>query len=129
MRQLIAELPTVADDNLVVRILDLSTDQATKCCSILQPPARMALASTHLLHLADHHYQLDIRPSVVSCRQPFLGGAGGRSAGRFAEPAAGALLYSLFSQRQRALTWWPGVPELRISEQSLRKPTTSCAVC
>jgi CHASE1-domain containing sensor protein len=29
-----------------------------------------ALASTHLLHLADHHYQLDIRPSVVSCRQP-----------------------------------------------------------
>lgn len=125
LRQLIVEsLPTVADDNLVVRILDLSTDGGHEVLfDSGNQTARMALASNYLLHLADHHYQLDIRPSMG-----FL--AANRSAavqvvgllGGLLSLLLAVLLYSLFSQRQRALDLVARrTTELRISEQSLRE--------
>ncbi|WP_194788121.1 diguanylate cyclase [Pseudomonas sp. UFMG81] len=125
LRQLIVEsLPTVADDNLVVRILDLSTDGGHEVLfDSANPVASMALASNHLLHLADHHYQLDIRPSLG-----FL--AANRSAavqvvgllGGLLSMLLATLLYSLFSQRQRALGLVARrTAELRVSEQSLRE--------
>lgn len=125
LRQLIVEsLPTVADGNLVVRIHDLSSEGAREVLfDSGNTPARMALASSHLLHLADHHYQLDIRPSL-----DFL--AANRSSavsvvsvlGGLLSLLLAALLYSLFGQRQRALGLVARrTAELRVSEQSLRE--------
>ncbi|UVN42835.1 sensor domain-containing diguanylate cyclase [Pseudomonas mosselii] len=125
LHQLIAEsLPTVADDNLVVRILDLSTEGGHELLfDSGMAPVRMGFTSSHLLHLADHHYQLDIHPS-----QGFL--AANRSSavpvvallGGLLSVLLALLLYSLFSQRQRALGLVARrTAELRISEQSLRE--------
>ncbi|MFB4394658.1 MULTISPECIES: diguanylate cyclase [unclassified Pseudomonas] len=125
MHQLIAEgRPTSADDNLVVRIVDLSDGGGHEVLyDSGNPAAPLALASSHLLRLADHSYQLDIRPS-----QAFLE-ANRSSAGLTVTLLGGllslmlsALLYSLFSQRQRALTLVEQrTAELRVSEQSLRE--------
>lgn len=125
MRQLIGEgLPTASDDNLVVRILDLSGSQSHETLydsGNLSAP--LPLTSSQLLHLADHHYQLDIRPS-----EAFL--QANRSSAVFTVTLLGgllslllsALLYSLFSQRQRALTLVEQrTAALRVSEQSLRE--------
>ncbi|HEK1686372.1 TPA: diguanylate cyclase [Pseudomonas putida] len=125
MRQLIGEgLPTASDDNLVVRILDLSGNQGHETLydsGNLSAP--LPLTSSQLLHLADHHYQLDIRAS-----EAFL--QANRSSAVFTVTLLGgllslllsALLYSLFSQRQRALTLVEQrTAALRVSEQSLRE--------
>ncbi|MEX5343721.1 diguanylate cyclase [Pseudomonas sp. I2] len=125
LHQLIAEgLPPAAEDNLVVRILDTSGPSGDEVLFDSQSPvARVRLASRHLLHLADHHYQLDIRPSLVFLRAnrasvvlavSLLGG--------LLSVLLSALLYSLFSQRQRALHLVEQrTAELRVSEQSLRE--------
>lgn len=123
MRQLIAEgLPSGGDDNLVVRILDNSGGGPEVLFDSQNLVAQIPLASNHLLHLADHHYQLTIRPS-----QAFL--QANRSSVVYTIGAFGgllslllsALLYSLFSQRQRALRLVElRTAELRVSEQSLR---------
>ncbi|MDF0732482.1 diguanylate cyclase [Pseudomonas entomophila] len=125
MRQLIAEgLPTAADDNLAVRIVDLSSLQGHEVLyDSGNPAAPIALGSSQLLSLADHHYQLEIRAS-----QAFL--LANRSSvvptvtllGGLLSLLLSALLYSLFSQRQRALTLVEQrTAELRVSEQSLRE--------
>lgn len=125
LRQLMAEgLPNAAQDNLVVRIRDLSGPDAQH--EVLfqsdNKGASSPLAATHLLHLADHNYQLDIRPSLAFMQANrssavtavvFLGG--------LLSVMLSALLFSLFSQRQRALTLVEQrTAELRVSEQSLR---------
>lgn len=125
LHQLIAEsLPSVADENLVVRILDLSDESGHEVLfDSGGPPAQMTLASNHLLHLADHQYQLDIRPSLGflqanrSAAVPMVSLLGGLLSVLLA-----ILLYSLFSQRQRALGLVARrTAELRVSEQSLRE--------
>ncbi|MFE2006947.1 diguanylate cyclase [Pseudomonas guariconensis] len=124
MQRLVAEgLPPAADDNLVVRIIDTSGAKGPQVLfDSRNTVAQVPLASTHLLHLADHHYQLDIRPS-----RAFL--QANRSSAVVAVSLLGgllsvllsALLYSLFSQRQRALALVDQrTGELRVSEQSLR---------
>ncbi|MEG1040018.1 MAG: diguanylate cyclase [Pseudomonas sp.] len=125
VRQLMAEgLPNTAQDNLVVRIRDLSGPDAQH--EVLfqsdNKGAASPLAATHLLHLADHDYQLDIRPSQAFMQANrssavtavvFLGG--------LLSVMLSALLFSLFSQRQRALTLVEQrTGELRVSENSLR---------
>ncbi|WP_442113301.1 sensor domain-containing diguanylate cyclase [Pseudomonas sp. NUPR-001] len=125
VRQLMAEgLPNTAQDNLVVRIRDLSGPDAQH--EVLfqsdNKGAASPLAATHLLHLADHDYQLDIRPSQAFMQANrssavtavvFLGG--------LLSVMLSALLFSLFSQRQRALTLVEQrTGELRVSESSLR---------
>jgi len=124
MRQLITEgLPVAADDNLVVRIIDPSGRDGHEVLFDSQNPvAPLTLVSTQLLHLADHHYQLDIRPS-----QAFLQANQSAAAltvgllGGLLSLLLSALLYSLFSQRQRALTLVEQrTVALRVSEQSLR---------
>lgn len=125
LRQLITDgLPAIAEDNLVVRIVDPSGRDGHELLFDSQNPAApLALVSTQLLHLADHHYQLDIRPSQVFMQ-------GNRSSAALAVGLLGgllslllsALLYSLFSQRQRALKLVEQrTAQLRVSEQSLRE--------
>ncbi|MFK0087591.1 diguanylate cyclase [Pseudomonas sp. NPDC090755] len=125
MRQLMAEgLPSAEKDNLVVRIHDLS-DQDGQHELLFQSDNKgttSPLAASHLLHLADHDYQLDIRPSLAFMQ------ANRSSAvnavvllGGLLSLMLSALLFSLFSQRQRALTLVEQrTGELRVSEQSLR---------
>ncbi|HDS1736043.1 diguanylate cyclase [Pseudomonas sp. BP8] len=124
MRQLVAEgLPVALDDNLVVRIFDASGGDGQEVVYDSQNQvAQIPMVSNHLLHLADHQYQLAIRPS-----QAFL--AANRSSaaiglawlGGLLSVLLSTLLYSLFSQRQRALTLVEQrTAELRVSEQSLR---------
>ena len=125
LRQLITEgLPAAAEDNLVVRIFDPSGRDGHEVLFDSQnSPAPLALASTQSLHLADHFFELDIRPSQVFMQ-------GNRSSAALAVGLLGgllslllsALLYNLFSQRQRALTLVEQrTAELRVSEQSLRE--------
>ncbi|MDD0975326.1 diguanylate cyclase [Pseudomonas fontis] len=124
LRQLMADgLPGASQDNLVVRILDLSSPAEHEVLfQSDNQAADSSLSASHLLQLADRHYQLDIRPSVafmqanrtsVVAAVAFLGG--------LLSLLLSALLYSLFGQRQRALTLVEQrTAELRISEQSLR---------
>ena len=125
LRQLITDgLPATAEDNLVVRIIDPSGRDGQEVLFDSQNPAApLALVSTQLLHLADHHFQLDIRPSQVFMQA-------NRSSAALAVGLLGgllslllsAMLYNLFSQRQRALTLVEQrTAELRVSEQSLRE--------
>ena len=125
LSQLISDgLPTTGEDNLVVRIVDSSGRDGREVLFDSQnPPASLALVSSQLLHLADHHYQIDIRPSQVFMQ-------GNRSSAALAVGFLGgllslllsALLYNLFSQRQRALRLVEQrTLELRVSEQSLRE--------
>lgn len=125
VRQLITDgLPAIAQDNLVVRIVDPSGRNGHELLFDSQNPAApLALVSTQLLHLADHHFQLDIRPSQVFMQA-------NRSSAALAVGLLGgllslllsALLYNLFSQRQRALKLVEQrTAELRVSEQSLRE--------
>jgi len=125
LRQLINEsLPTEADDDLVVRIYDLSAGDAHEVLfDSGNQPAALSLVSSELLHLADHHFQLDIRPSVdflQSNRSSAVAVVG--TFGGLLSLLLAALLYSLFSQRQRALGLVARrTAELRVSEQSLRE--------
>ncbi len=124
MRQLLGEgLSGAADDNLVVRVVDPSGlgggETLFDSGNALAP---LSLSSTYVLHMADHQYRLELRPS-----QAFF--AANRSSvaqvlaalGGLLSVLLSALLYSLFSQRQRALAVVEQrTAQLRISEQSLR---------
>ena len=124
LQQLMAEgLPSASEDNLVVRILDLSGQgQHEVLFQSANQGADTELTASHLLRLADHDYQLDIQPSLA-----FMD-ANRSSAvnavvllGGLLSLMLSALLFSLFGQRQRALTLVEQrTAELRVSEQSLR---------
>ncbi|MCY1399664.1 Response regulator PleD [compost metagenome] len=125
IRQLMADgLPQQDHDNLFVRILDLSTeDEHEVLFQSANQPAQMPMATSHLLRMADHDYQLDIQPSTVFMQA-------NRSAavnsvvllGGMLSLLLSALLYSLVSQRQRALTLVDQrTAELQISERELRE--------
>ena len=124
MRQLVSDgRPVAADDNLVVTIVDPTGLQGPEVLFDSQNQvARLSLASNRLLHLADHQFQLNIRPSLAFVQA-------NRSSAVLAISLLGGLLslllsvllYSLFSQRQRALALVEQrTAELRVSEQSLR---------
>ncbi|WP_110971316.1 sensor domain-containing diguanylate cyclase [Pseudomonas huaxiensis] len=123
MRQLMADgLPSAEEDNLVVRILDLSA--AGEPEALFQSGNTVGdspLEMRQVLHLGDRSYQLNMFPSKVfldgdrssATAVAFLGG--------LLSLLLSALLFSLFSQRQRALTLVEQrTAELRISEESLR---------
>lgn len=124
MRELVSDgRPVSADDNLVVRIVDPTGLHGPEVMFDSQNPvAPLPLATNQLLHLADHHFQLSIRPSLAFVRA-------NRSSAVLAVSLLGGLLslllsillYNLFSQRQRALALVEQrTAELRVSEQSLR---------
>lgn len=106
IRQLMTDgLPGAAEDNLVVRILDFSTPQQPEV--LFRSPGVAApsqLDSQRVLHLADRQYRLQIGPSDVFLQSNhssvvnlvvLLGG--------LLSVLLSALLYSLASQRKRAL--------------------------
>lgn len=123
MRQLMADgLPSAEEDNLVVRILDLSAEGEPEALFQSGNTAGDSPLVMHqVLHLGDRSYQLNMFPS-----QAFLDGDRSSATavtflGGLLSLLLSALLFSLFSQRQRALTLVEQrTAELRISEESLR---------
>jgi len=123
MRQLMADgLPSAEDDNLVVRILDLSSSGGPE--ALFQSGTEVAdspLAVRKVLHLADRDYQLNMFPSEEFLQDNGSSAAAVMVGGGLLSLLLSALLFSLFNQRQRALTLVEQrTAELRISEESLR---------
>lgn len=98
-------LPTLADDNLQVRIRDLSAPAAEAV--LFQTPiaaSELDLSAVHFMTLGDRSYEIMLRPSDVFARA-------NRSNAQLTVLLLGSLLsvllstllYSLISQRQRAL--------------------------
>ncbi|MBP5949348.1 sensor domain-containing diguanylate cyclase [Pseudomonas sp. P42] len=123
MRQLLADgLPDALHDYLSVRILDLSIpDQHEVLYESANDPAPSALATTRLVRMADHDYQVDILPSdaFVQANDSSVGSV--LILGGLLSLLLSALLYVLVSQRQRALHLVEQrTQELHDSEQELR---------
>lgn len=116
-------LPGPGEDNLFVRILDLSgTDRHEVLYSSPNVTGDQSMGVSQLLHLADKSYRIELNPS-----QLFV--AGNRSAVGVVIATLGTLLtlllcgllYSLVTQRQRALQLVrQRTAELSLSEQRLR---------
>jgi len=132
MRQLLADgLPEENHDSLSVRILDMSTDDQHE---VLYESANTAgasgLSSTRLLRLADHDYQVDMRPSAAFLKANHSSVASLVVLGGLLSLLLSVFLYVLVSQRQRALKMVEQrTRELHDREQELRGTTASCAVC
>jgi diguanylate cyclase (GGDEF)-like protein/PAS domain S-box-containing protein len=123
MRQLLADgLPEADHDYLSVRILDLSTnDQHEVLYESPNVPAANELATTRLLRLADHDYQVDIQPSEAFVQANHSSVSSLVVLGALLSLLVSALLYVLVSQRQRALKLVDQrTEELRAREQELR---------
>ncbi|UVL00392.1 GGDEF domain-containing protein [Pseudomonas sp. B21-048] len=123
MRQLLGDgLPEENHDALSVRILDLSTDdQHEVLYESTNPAGASDLSSTRWLRLADHEYQVEMRPSAAFLAanhssvnsQVILGG--------LLSLLLSVFLYVLVSQRQRALKMVEQrTRELHDREQELR---------
>ncbi|MGF0237012.1 sensor domain-containing diguanylate cyclase [Rhodococcus sp. IEGM1300] len=123
MRQLLADgLPEADHDYLSVRILDLSTnDQHEVLYESPNVAAADELATTRLLRLADHDYQVDIQPSEAFVQANHSSVSSLVVLGALLSLLVSALLYVLVSQRQRALKLVEQrTEELRAREQELR---------
>lgn len=123
MRQLLADgLPEAGRDYLSVRILDLSTeDQHEVLYESSNGPAASELSATRLLRLADHDYQVDIRPSEAFLQANHSSVGSLVILGGLLSLLLSSLLYVLVSQRQRALKMVEQrTQELRAREQELR---------
>ncbi|MFD2644525.1 sensor domain-containing diguanylate cyclase [Pseudomonas japonica] len=123
MRQLMADgLPSAEADNLVVRILDLSSAEAPE--ALFQSGEEVPgspLAVRKVLHLADRSYQLSLLPSQEFLQDNSSSTSAVVVVGGLLSLLLSALLFSLFNQRQRALTLVEQrTGELRISEETLR---------
>ncbi|MGF6706868.1 sensor domain-containing diguanylate cyclase [Pseudomonas frederiksbergensis] len=123
MRQLLADgLPEENHDSLSVRILDLSTDEQHE---VLYESTNTAgasdLSSTRLLRLADHDYQVDMRPSAAFLKANHSSVASLVVLGGLLSLLLSVFLYVLVSQRQRALKMVEQrTQELHDREQELR---------
>ena len=122
IRQLVADgLPEASQDNLAIRILDLSTDNEHEVLYASDNrPADSELAATRLLRFGDHDYQVDIRPSTVFLQANHSSVISLVVLGGLLSALLSALLYVLVSQRQRALAMVEQrTRELRLREQEL----------
>lgn len=123
IRQLVADgLPEASQDNLAVRILDLSTnDKHEVLYASDNRPAHSELSATRLLRFGDHDYQVEIRPSTVFLQANHSSVISLVVLGSLLSVLLSALLYVLVSQRQRALAMVEQrTRELRLREQELR---------
>jgi diguanylate cyclase (GGDEF)-like protein/PAS domain S-box-containing protein len=123
MRQLLADgLPEESHDFLSVRLLDLSTaDQHEVLYESSNTPAVSELSSTQLIRLADHSYQVEMRPSVGFIKANHSSLSSLVALGGMLSLLLSALLYVLVSQRHRALKMVEQrTQELRAREQELR---------
>ncbi|WP_417694424.1 diguanylate cyclase [Pseudomonas sp.] len=123
MRQLVGDgLPAPGQDNLAMRVIDLSTDDREEVLfESLNPPGESDLSATRLLRLADRDYRIELRPSRMFLSTNPSSVASLVVLGALLSLLLSALLYVLVSQRQRALQLVElRTRELREREQELR---------
>ncbi len=123
MRQLAGDgLPASSHDNLSMRVMDLSGENAEEALfESHNPPGRSDLSSTRLLRLADRDYRVELRPSRVFLATNHSSVTSMVILGGLLSLLLSALLYVLVSQRQRALKLVEQrTRELRAREQELR---------
>ncbi|BBP60562.1 hypothetical protein PHLH4_41520 [Pseudomonas sp. St316] len=123
MRQLAGDgLPASGHDNLSMRVMDLSSENAEEALfESHNPPGRSDLSATRLLRLADRDYRVELRPSRVFLSTNHSSVTSMVILGGLLSLLLSALLYVLVSQRQRALKLVEQrTRELRAREQELR---------
>ncbi|WHS62145.1 GGDEF domain-containing protein [Pseudomonas sp. G2-4] len=123
MPQLVGDgLPEFGHDNLSMRVLDLSTDDREEVLfESPDPAADSNFSATRLLRLADHDFQVELRPSSTFLATNHSTAMGLVVLGSLLSLLLSALLYVLVSQRQRALKLVEQrTQELRAREQELR---------
>ncbi|QXI27089.1 sensor domain-containing diguanylate cyclase [Pseudomonas vanderleydeniana] len=105
LRQLVTDgLPEQSQDNLSVRILDLSTEGEHEVLyQSPNPPMEHSLTAVRLLRLADRDYQVTIDSSEPFKQANHSSVSSLVVLGGLLSVLLSALLYSLVSQRQRAL--------------------------
>ncbi len=123
MRQLAGDgLPASAHDNLSMRVMDLSTENAEE--ALFESHNRQGhseLSATRLLRLADRDYRIELRPSRVFLAINHSSVMSLMVLGGLLSLLLSVLLYVLVSQRQRALKLVEQrTRELRAREQELR---------
>ncbi|UZE88226.1 sensor domain-containing diguanylate cyclase [Pseudomonas viciae] len=123
MRQLVGDgLPESGQDNLSMRVLDLSTeDREEVLFESLDPSVDSSLSAIRLLRLADHDFRVELRPSGAFLATNHSTVESLVVLGGLLSLLLSALLYVLVSQRQRALKLVEQrTQELRAREQELR---------
>lgn len=122
MRQLVADgLPRVDRDNLVMQLVDTSDTQQQVLYESDNSVADSRLVTTRRLTLGDHVYALSLRPSQVFEQANRSSAISILVMGSLLSLLLSALLYVLFSQRQRALKLVEQrTGELLLREQELR---------
>ncbi|MCQ6256808.1 GGDEF domain-containing protein [Pseudomonas sp. Q11] len=123
MHQLVGDgLPAPGQDNLSMRVMDLSSDDREEVLfESLDPPGESNLSATRLLRLADHDYRIELRPSRMFLSTNPSSVASLLVLGGLLSLLLSTLLYVLVSQRQRALELVEQrTRELRDREQELR---------
>jgi diguanylate cyclase (GGDEF)-like protein/PAS domain S-box-containing protein len=105
MRQLVADgLPEAEDDNLTMRVLDSSHDTPWEVLfETSNRPGNSELSAVRMLRLADHDFRVELRPSLAFLSNNHSSVVSVTVLGGLLSLMLSVLLYTLVSQRQRAL--------------------------
>lgn len=105
MRQLVADgLPEAEDDNLTMRVLDSSHDTPWEVLfETSNRPGKSELSAVRMLRLADHDFRVELRPSLAFLSNNHSSVVSVTVLGGLLSLMLSVLLYTLVSQRQRAL--------------------------
>jgi diguanylate cyclase (GGDEF)-like protein/PAS domain S-box-containing protein len=105
MRQLVADgLPEADDDNLSMRVLDSAHDTPWEVLfETSNRPGKSDLSAVRPLRLGDHDFRIELRPSRQFLSSSHSSVVSVSVLGGLLSLMLSALLYTLVSQRQRAL--------------------------
>ncbi|WP_434697265.1 diguanylate cyclase [Pseudomonas sp. Z1-14] len=105
MRQLVADgLPEAEDDSLTMRVIDSSHDTPWEVLfETSNRPGKSELSAVRMLRLADHDFRVELRPSLAFLSNNHSSVVSVTVLGGLLSLMLSVLLYTLVSQRQRAL--------------------------
>ncbi|WP_458128103.1 sensor domain-containing diguanylate cyclase [Pseudomonas sp. Z2-11] len=105
MRQLVADgLPEAEDDSLTMRVIDSAHDTPWEVLfETSNRPGKSELSAVRMLRLADHDFRVELRPSLAFLSNNHSSVVSVTVLGGLLSLMLSVLLYTLVSQRQRAL--------------------------
>ncbi|WP_434656665.1 diguanylate cyclase [Pseudomonas sp. R3-56] len=105
MRQLVADgLPEAQDDSLTMRVIDSAHDTPWEVLfETSNRPGKSELSAVRMLRLADHDFRVELRPSLAFLSNNHSSVVSVTVLGGLLSLMLSVLLYTLVSQRQRAL--------------------------
>ncbi|WP_434572944.1 sensor domain-containing diguanylate cyclase [Pseudomonas sp. Z3-8] len=105
MRQLVADgLPEADDDSLTMRVIDSAHDTPWEVLfETSNRPGKSELSAVRMLRLADHDFRVELRPSLAFLSNNHSSVVSVTVLGGLLSLMLSVLLYTLVSQRQRAL--------------------------